>query len=127
GDRKGRLDRHRQARRRVPRAQGRRSARAVRIPRQRPPGDDGRLCRQDRAEGRQGHDVRLQICRWGKRDAVRRGGEEAATSGSNELIAAKGIDRLAIRAPPISPERKMAPSPAEEGGWKNMDKLNDDG
>ncbi len=89
--RQGGLDRYRQARRRVPRAQGRRSVGAVRIPRERPSGDDGRLCRQDRAEGRQGDDVRLQICRRRKRDAIRRGGEEAATGGGNELIAAVGL------------------------------------
>ena len=48
-----------------------RPVRAVRISRQRPSGDDRRLCRQDRAQGRQGHDVGLQICRRRERAAAR--------------------------------------------------------
>ena len=61
--RQGEVDRHREAGRGLQGPQGRQSVRAVRVPRQRPSGHDGRLCRQDRAGERQGHDGRLQICR----------------------------------------------------------------
>ena len=64
GHRQGQVDRHREAGRGVQGPQGRRSVRPVRVSRQRPSGDDGRLCRQDRAGERQGHDGRLQIRRW---------------------------------------------------------------
>ena len=60
-DRQGRGNRHRQADRGVSRSQAREPVRSLRIPRHRPPGDAWRLCRPDRAQGRQGHDVEFQI------------------------------------------------------------------
>ena len=57
------VDRHREAGRGVQGPQGRQPVRPVRLSRQRPPGDHGRLCRQDRARRRQGHHGRLQVCR----------------------------------------------------------------
>ena len=54
--RQGGVDRYREAGRGLQGPQGRQSVRAVRVSRQRPSGDDGRLCRQDRAGERQGHD-----------------------------------------------------------------------
>ena len=76
--RQGRLGRYRQARRRLRRLEGRRPLRAVRLPRQRPPGDAWRFRRQTRAQGRPRHHGRFQICRWRQRAAVRCRGEEAA-------------------------------------------------
>ena len=52
----GGLDRHRKADRSLPRPEGRQPVRTVRVSRQRSSGDDGRLCRQDRPEGRRRHD-----------------------------------------------------------------------
>ena len=52
--RKGRFDRFREGRRRLQGPQGGKPVRRDRVPRHRPSGDHGRLCRQDRGEGRQG-------------------------------------------------------------------------
>ena len=65
--------------------------RTVRVPRQRSSGDGRRLCGQDRAQGRQGHHVGLQVCRRRERAAVRRGSEEAAPGGRDELSAGDSV------------------------------------
>ena len=58
-----------------------------------------RLCRQDRAQGRQGHHDRLQVCRRRQRAAVRRRGEEAAPGGRDELIAARDAAGTSLGRP----------------------------
>ena len=66
--------------------------RPVPVPGERPPGHHGRLCRQDRARERQGHDGRLQICRRRFGAAVRRRGQEAAPGGRGLIAeAAAGL------------------------------------
>ncbi len=72
----------------VPRAEARKPVRAVRIPCDRSSGDGRRLCRKDRAQGRQRYHVGLQICRRSQRAASRCRGEEASPGSGDELTAA---------------------------------------
>ena len=61
--------------------QSRQSVRTVRLSRKRSPGDDGRLCWQDRAGGRQGDHGGLQIRRRRVGAAIGRRSHEAAAGG----------------------------------------------
>ncbi len=66
--------------------------RSLHLPGQRSSGDDGRLCRQDRAGEGQGHHGRRQICRRRLGVARRCRGEEAAAGGCGLIAeAAAGL------------------------------------
>ena len=102
GDPQGRLDRHREARRRDERTHLRLAVRQGHLPRARPPVDDGRLRRTHRGEGRQGRDGRLALRRRQRLPAFRRHGQAAAARQSKAAERHDSHTR-ACPSPPSSP------------------------